>query len=402
MNRLAKLVCLLLIFTALLLALPGPVYAQNPGGNDSPVIFGSDYLLLTDQTIQDLVVFGGNATLQKGSTVKGDVVIFGGNLIVAGMVQGDVTAFGGNIRVDDSATVGGDLNTLGGLSNISPEATVKGNRVSALGGLPMGMPTRIYTPGFFVDFGRGAGILSAIFGSLFLALLAVLVTLFLPIPTERVAQTISTQPVISGGVGLLTLVITPALFLVLAITIILIPLGLIGLMVFGLALLFGWVALGLDMGQRMAKIFNTGWAVPVSAGLGTLVLSLVVNLALVVTGEWWWLLCCVGLPLVGVLMMVGLGGVIASKFGANVYTPNRPNPLVPPAPGSWPMPQNYAPPPAPADWAAPPPVASHTVETPAPGYTALPQFIEPPLPELPPADFASSAPKPPDLTKPPL
>jgi hypothetical protein len=165
MNRFAKLVCFLMIFSALFLALPGPVFAQKPGGDDSPVIFGSDYLLTTGQTIQDLVVFGGNATLQKGSTVKGDVVIFGGNLIVAGTVQGDVTAFGGNIRVDDSAIVGGDLNTLGGLSNVSPEATVKGNRVSGIGGLPMGIPTRIYTPGFFVDFGRGTGILSAIFGA---------------------------------------------------------------------------------------------------------------------------------------------------------------------------------------------------------------------------------------------
>jgi hypothetical protein len=149
------------------------------------------------------------------------------------------------------------------------------------------------------------------------------------------------------------------------------------------------------MGKRMASLFHSEWAVPVAAGLGTLVLSLVVNLALVITGEWWWLLFCVGLPLVGVLMMVGLGGVIASKFGANVYTPNRPVVAAVSAAGSSPMqpstgPGNYPPPPAPAN----PPLS---------------EFIQPPDSGLAPAAPAPGgdqpvppAPPPLDLRKPTL
>jgi hypothetical protein len=226
-----------------------------------------------------------------------------------------------------------------------------------------------------------------------------------------VAQTIATQPVISGALGLLTLVVTPALFLVLAITIILIPLGLIGLLIFGLALLFGWIALGLDMGNRMATLFHTQWSTPVSAGLGTLVLSLVVNLALVVTGEWWWLLCCVGLPLVGVLMMVGLGGVVASKFGTAVYLNSAALP-VSPAPGSWPVtppmvPQNYAQPGIqPNYWnTVPVPQPPQPVEPPPPANPPLSEFIQPPDSGLPPASAApagdqpASPPPPPDLRK---
>jgi hypothetical protein len=373
MNRFAKFTLLLFLITTLILALPGPVHAQGPEGGDSPVIFGSDYVLASGQTIKDLVVFGGDATIEEGSHVTGDVVIFGGNLSLAGEVQGDVTAFGGNIDVAADALIGGDLNTLGGSASISPKAVVKGNRVSGVGGVPMRIPTMIYTPSFWVNFGTGASVLSAVFGSFILALLAVLVALFLPTPTERVAQTIDTQPLMTGAVGLLTFIVTPALFLVLVITIILIPLGLIGIVIFGIALLFGWIALGLEFGKRMTGLLHTQWAVPVNAGVGTLVLSLVVNLALVVTAEWWWTLFCIGIPLFSILLMVGLGGVIASKFGANIYNPSRSvNPFasaqspaaVPPVPPSWPIqspmnPQGYTQPPMPPqddDQAALPPM----------------------------------------------
>jgi hypothetical protein len=398
MNRFAKITLFLILITTLILALPGPVYAQGPDGGDSPVIFGSDYVLTSGQTIKDLVVFGGDATIAEGAHVTGDVVVFGGSLNIAGEVQGDVTAFGGNIDVADDAMIGGDLNTLGGSASISPKAVVKGNRVSGVGGVPMRIPTMIYTPGFWFNFGTGAGILSAVFGSLLLALMAVLVALFLPAPTDRVAQTIGTQPLISGAIGLLTLIVTPALFLVLVITVILIPLGLIGIVLFGIALLFGWIAVGLEFGKRMTGFFHTQWAIPVNAGVGTLVLSLVTNLALVITGEWWWTLCCIGIPLISILMMVGLGGVVASKFGANVYNPARSaNPFapiqsaapVPPPPAGWPIqspvnPQGYTQPPM------PPQAYSQPLEAQVP----LPPLPPPPMP---PAGEQPTSPLPPPL-----
>lgn len=373
MNRIARIILLFFIISAFVLALPAPVFAQGPSGNDSPVIFGSDYVLSPNQVIKDLVVFGGNATLEAGSTVTGDVVIFGGNLVVAGEVQGDVTAFGGIITVSDKAVVGGDLNTLGGSSQISAGAVIRGKRLTGVGALPLRIPTQIYTPTFWVDFGAGASLLSAILGALVLGLLAALIALFLPAPTDRVAQTIGTQPVVSGAIGLLTLVVTPALFLVLAITVILIPLGLIGLLVFGIAILFGWTAIGLELGKSIAQLFKAHWAVPVSAGVGTLLLSLVTNMALVLTSEWFWTLCCIGIPLIGLLMIVGLGGVVTSRFGASVYNPAAVRPAAPLAPL---YPQGYG------------------QQPPAPGYNQLPPAptaSQPPLPPTPPTEWARPA-----------
>ncbi len=398
MNKLIKFSLFLLIITAVLLALPGSVYAQSPTGDDSPVIFGSDYVLPSGKVIKDLVVFGGNATIEQGAQATGDVVVFGGNLTVSGDVGGDVTAFGGNITVNESALVGGDLNTLGGAAQVSPGATIRGKQLTGVGGFPLRVPTMIYTPSFWVDLGQGAGILSAVFGSFMIALIAVLVALFLPVPTDHVARTIGTQPVISGALGLLTLIVSPALFLVLAITVILIPLGLVGLLIFGIALLFGWIAIGLELGKRMTGMLNTTWAIPVSTGVGTLVITLITSLMLVITGQWFWALCCIGIPLVGLIMMVGLGGVVASKFGAQVYAPNQIRPAaplppayygqVPPAPASsnWPTePQPpivgqqpvVSPPPAPVEPPVPP-VASEP--SPEPDEQLPPQVDAPPSP----------------------
>jgi hypothetical protein len=379
MNRFTKFTLFFFILASLVLALPGPVNAQGPSGNDSPVIFGSNYILQSGQVVKDLVVFGGNAMLEKGSTVTGAVVTFGGDLTIDGEVRGDVTNFGGNTQVRPGAFIGGDLNSLGGSTQVSPEATVKGSRISGIGGLPLGLPTKIYTPTFWVDFGAGVGILSAIFSSLMLALLAVLITLFLPTPTERVAQTIDTQTVISGAVGLLTLVVTPALFVTLAITVILIPLGLIGLLIFAIAILFGWVALGLEIGKRITGLFHDHWATPVSAGMGTLILSLVTSLGLILMGESFWTLFCVGIPLLGLVLMICLGGVVTSKFGTAVYDPNPYRPL-PPAPVAL---RTLARVP-PSDWQPP----------------SIPPA--PPVPPVPPSNQPSSPPPPPPNPEPPM
>jgi hypothetical protein len=404
MNKFMKFSLFILVIAVVLLALPGSAYAQSPTSDDSPVIFGSDYILSSGKVIKDLIVFGGNATIEQGSRATGDVVVFGGNLIVSGEVGGDVTAFGGNITVNESALVGGDLNTLGGTAQISPGATIRGKNLTGIGGFPLRVPTMIYTPSFWIDFGPGAGILSAVFGSLMIALMAVLVVLFLPVPTDRVALTIGTQPIISGALGLLTLIVSPALFLVLVITVILIPLGLVGLLVFAIAILFGWIAIGLELGKRMTGVLNTTWAIPVSAGVGTLVISLIASLTLVVTGEWFWALCCIGIPLVAVVMMVGLGGVVASKFGAQVYSPTQSRPIAP-------LPPAYGPGsgvPASSDWPTEPPAAVYPqqpVRQPAPVQPSVPPVPTEPSPapgeQVPPRSSEPQVPPPSSPLPPP-
>jgi hypothetical protein len=74
---------------------------------------------------------------------------------------------------------------------------------------------------------------------------------------------------------------------------------------------FGWIALGLEVGKRLAIALNQEYQPVVMAGLGTLVLSLVVNGINFIP--------CVGWFAPFLVSAVGLGGVILSRFGTQTY-----------------------------------------------------------------------------------
>lgn len=353
MNSVKRLAVVSLVLLVGLLTLVSPVSAQTeePPQNNSPVIFGGSYELTSGSTVDTLVIFGGNAVLQPGSTVDGDIVLFGGSLEASGTVTGDVTSLGGQLRITDTAVIEGNLNTLGGSQAIAPNAVIKGGESVGVAGLPSGLTEGVITGDSTVRSHSAASILWFTLTALMAAIFAVIIAALLPKPMDRVAKTIETQPIVSGAVGLLTLIIAPALCLVLIITLILIPVAALGLVALGLAMFYGWASLGLLLGKKMSDLFKGEWPLAVQAGIGTLILSLVFNFCLLVMG-WVWVLCCLVVPLLLVAAMVSLGGVLASKFGMRVYSPVAPggttpiNPHSGPATGGpgAPVPPSYNPP----------------------------------------------------------
>lgn len=62
---------------------------------------------------QDLIVAGGNITVL--SNVGDDVRIAGGDLLIAGTIEGDLVVVGGNVKISPTAVVKGDLIAAGGV-----------------------------------------------------------------------------------------------------------------------------------------------------------------------------------------------------------------------------------------------------------------------------------------------
>jgi hypothetical protein len=320
MKIFSKFFLLLTLLT--ILTLPTNVLAAVPqdsllSGNPDQFVFGDNYILESGSTLNgNLWVFGGNAELRDGSRVNGDIMLFGGNLRVNGQIEGNINAAGGNVHLRNNAVVSGDVNTLGGNLSRDNNARVEGRvsdnravpfRFPAPGIVPVTPNININNP--IVDF------LGFLFQSILTAALAVLVALFIPIQTERVARTVVVQPVISGGLGLLTAIVVPIIMLILAITILLIPVSLILGLILGLALLFGWIAVGLEVGRRMARMFKAEWSLPLAAGLGTLALSIVIGGA----GKYVW---CIGWLLPTLVSLIGLGAVLLTRFGTQHYPPS--------------------------------------------------------------------------------
>jgi hypothetical protein len=314
-----KLTTILFFLLALvLLAGCSPIYNIDTGG----LVVGQSYRLRSDETLnEDLTVVGGSAELEEGSKVNGNVAILGGSLSINGEVTGDVNAMGGVVSVGDTAVIHGNIQTLGATVSRSENATI-------LGSIGSGQPT-VRLPGTArptIQSGMQViwKFISPIFQSFALAALAVLVSLFALRPMEHIGDAMTGQPFTAGGIGLLSAVVLPVMMVIISITIILLPVGLIGILALGLAFLFGWVSAGLVTGERLAQAFRQNWSGPVSAGVGTLALSL----AAALVGS----IPCIGWIAPFLVGVVGLGSVILTRFGLQAYP--LPHPFIPQVPVS--------------------------------------------------------------------
>lgn len=321
-----------LSFVLLLVVLAFSLMAFSPAsfalqGAGDKLVLGSNYTLRQGETLDgNLIVMGGNATLQTGSLVRQDVVILGGNLLVQGTVGGDVNVIGGLVTLESGAVVEGDVNTLSGQLLREEGAQVNGDINDSIAlALPFiySNPARIEIPNFNGELvapftnaspmSTGVGIVGGILwwlGRSFIwAILALLVGLFLPDHAQRLASAATGKPVVAGGLGCLTLLIAPAVLFLLILTICGIPIGLLGLFILMAAWAFGIIALGLETGKRLALLVKQDWALPVSAMIGTFLLTLLVNgLGALVP--------CVGWLVPTLVGMVGLGAALVTRFGA--------------------------------------------------------------------------------------
>lgn len=307
---------LLAVTTIVLVAVMAfPTTALAGGMLDGRVVFGGSFTLEQGETLDgDLLVMGGNVTLEVDSRVMGDVVVLGGNVSSDGTIDGSVTIVGGNVRLKSNALVRGDVYTVGGSLSRSPGARIEGQQFSE---------TDFAFP-FDFDFSApnvrsfrfdGPNLLSRavwyIFRIFLLGALAVLLVMFAEEPTRRVVVSTLDQPILSGGVGLLSAIVLPMLIVFLSITILLIPVALLIILLCVLAITFGWIALGLEVGERLSEMMKWELHPAVQAGLGTFLFSAVVlGIGMIP---------CVGWIVPFIAGLLGLGGVILSRFGTVVY-----------------------------------------------------------------------------------
>lgn len=341
MKKIRNLVLLLMIF--LMLALPATALAG--GIVQDRIIFGDNFTLVSGDTLDgNLVVLGGNVTLETGSLVDGDVVVMGGNLSGAGEVSGSVIGLGGLISLEDTAVIQGDVTVIGGNLDQADGARVEGDVITPEDGpISLTFPGGLTVPAVHVrelPFLSGLGFLGFIVKIFLWAALAVLAALFAPVHTQRVSRTAFSQPLISGGLGLLTIVVLIPLLPLLAITIILLPVSIVVAAVAALAWIYGLLAIGTELGRRLAESSKQEWAPALSAAVGTFILMLVLDGASM-------LVDCVGWIFPFLAGIVGLGAVLLTRFGMYSY-PAPARALAPAWPPASPPPAPPVPPASPA------------------------------------------------------
>jgi len=294
-------------------------------GGEGKLVFGGEYTLHSGETLDgDLVVMGGKAMLERDSTVKGSAVVFGGTIRADGVIGGELVTFGGGIELGEEAVVGGDVISFGGDLKYDEKTQFKGDVFTDIP-IPFEFSfsedfdfSEINFPQFARSFNPVRETLWFFFRSFMWTAVAVLFLLFFPKPITRISDALVSQPIISGGLGLLTAVVAPILLVLLMITLICIPISLILILVLGVAWVFGIVGLGFETGKRISKMLNQSWAPAVSAGFGTFILTFVINgIGLLVP--------CVGWIVPALVGLVGFGAVLLTRFGSQAYPPAYPS-----------------------------------------------------------------------------
>ena len=307
-----------------------PALAQD--GNGGKVVVGQDYVLAAgDQLHGDLAVLGGSAVIEDGAEVIGNVAVAGGSLTVNGRITGDVAVFGGRVDLRSSAVVEGDVATFGGELIRDEGAIINGQVIEGFGNpRPPESPTITVpqTPqppavlSAIVDyFWR---VLGAIGLALALAALGLLVMVMFPHQAERVANTAVAAPVVTFGVGVLTILIVLGLAAILAVTICLAPIAILLILLGAVAWIFAWIALGWLVGQRILEALKLRNPSPLlEAILGIILITLL-----------WRAIPCLGWLFWFIITSLGLGAIVLTRFGTQNYVSRNGAPPAPPQPPS--------------------------------------------------------------------
>jgi hypothetical protein len=283
-----------------------------------------------------LVRIGGNAEVGADEFVEDDVVVIGGNATIDGEVDGDLVVVGGSARLGPRANIHRDVTVVGGTLERDPNAVI-GGRLQEVGfaGLPFGQRWASRRSWSGWNPMNGLYPIARFMGTLvrvgLLILLAALVILVARTPVEQIADRAAAEPVKSWAIGFLAQILfVPVLILtavVLAISIIGIPLLLllpVAVVAAMVLFLVGFTGVAYHVGrllQGRVEYLRTRPYIATFVGiaviLSPLLLARIVGLAGqpgVIVG----VLVAVGMVLEYIAWTTGLGAAALVRFGRPV------------------------------------------------------------------------------------
>lgn len=205
---------------------------QIPGTVQGSVEASAGSVEISGTVGGDVDVAAGSLLVADGATVRGSLNGGAGSAVFAGTVEGDVTVGADTLRFADTASVGGDLrydaDDVSGLDAVSVGGTVTRDE-----GLVTG-PQFSFAPQI-PSWG------SVLYGLVANLLLGALLVAGLPAYSSRLAERVSADPLRLGAAGFVALVGVPVVLVLVAITVVGIPLALIGLLAYLVALWVGFV-----------------------------------------------------------------------------------------------------------------------------------------------------------------
>jgi hypothetical protein len=238
------------LFLVLTLGVAAPVWAQAGPDSEAFVVLSGRADVPQGQTVGDLVVFHGSATV--AGTVDGSLTAFDAPVTISGRVNGDVVAFNGRVELQRGANVTGDV-----VSQSAP--------VVASGATIGGTTKRLQTNTNWEGFGWAGKLAWWLAVSISTVVVGLLLVWLVGRGAGRILEAGRTRIGPSIGLGLLLFFGLPLLAIIALVTVVGIPLGLGLLAALLLIYALGYSAAAWILGRSLVHE-PTAWAVAFLAG----------------------------------------------------------------------------------------------------------------------------------------
>jgi len=254
-----------------------------------------------------IVKIGEDVLIGKGQQVR-HVVTLGGQITVSGTVQSHVVALGGSVVLTRTAVVGGDVICLGGVVVLGKGAQIAGTLTEINSSNLSEAISDVLN-----DNWEGWSWVFTIMSILLFAgllVLALLIVALIPKPVNLIAETIQGHFIQVGLWGILVLILVAPMAILLTISVVGIVLVPLEMTLVVCAALLGLVSIARLIGMKLLALFKKNNHRPLQETFWGLFLLWIVG----------WI------PVLGwmikiVALVIGIGGVFASRFGTHQLTP---------------------------------------------------------------------------------
>lgn len=269
---------------------------------------------------KDIVKAGTDIIIEEDEEVEGDVTVFGGDVVVKGMVDGSVVALWGDVLVTSTGVIEDDVTSVGGEVNVESGGIIKGERAEVKGNiLGVDFSPHIVKPKIV---SKGFGVMAWIFKILLLLFLGMIVFSVVPKNVGKVKDKVEGEFLKSLLIGLLAWVLFLPVFVLLLITIIGIPLAILLPLVLIVALILGYTSVSLYVGLKIKQNTNIKPQTPLLTVFVGIIAVELISIIGILTGIFGGglsplsgVLTFVYLVIIFIILTTGLGSVVLTRFG---------------------------------------------------------------------------------------
>jgi cytoskeletal protein CcmA (bactofilin family) len=193
---------------------------------------------------RDLLVACRDFSIVSTAEIGGDLLLGAGIARIDGLIKGDINSGVKSLTIASTASIQGKLNYISGKeANIQSGAQIRGMINHKLPDVKKGP-------------GTGIRLWWIVIGFLMTFVLGIIIVLLAPRRVKAVTESIRNHPWASLGWGAVILVATPIVALIVCITIIGLPLGLIALVFYAITIYVTQIFVGLFIGQLIIGTFR--------------------------------------------------------------------------------------------------------------------------------------------------